>query len=80
MRVSVLGIVLLAVLTALWTTAPCPGPAFAQQTGCCKERRSFRAAWRTNGLSFEICRQLNDRRDRDDVFQPEGFVWWDRRC
>jgi hypothetical protein len=69
----------LAVAAALYLILPCGSPPFAQ-AGCCKERSSFSAPWRPNGLPFEACRRLNQERDRDDVLQPTGFVWWDTRC
>ena len=61
---------------------PCRVPALAQgPQGCCKERDALSSrAWRPNGLSFENCRRLNDKRDGDNVYQPAGFVWWDARC
>jgi hypothetical protein len=55
-------------------------PVFAQTRGCCKERDTFSVPWRKNGLSFESCEQLNQRRDRDNVREERGFVWWDDRC
>ena len=75
----------LAMLVAVTHTAlavpPCRVPALAQQGGCCKERDSLSSrAWRQNGLNFENCRRLNDKRDGDNVAQPTGFIWWDARC
>lgn len=79
MKAVALTAVLLIFLAMGWTLRY-SAPALAQTMGCCKERESFRAPWRKNGLSFESCKRLNDRRDRDDVSQEEGLVWWDRRC
>src|SRR5262245_22318145 len=74
-----LATLLMVVLTAL-VVPPCRGPAHAQ-AGCCKERNSLSSrVWRQNGLSFENCRRLNDKRDGDNVGQPAGFIWWDGRC
>lgn len=55
-------------------------PVFAQARGCCKERDTFSVPWRKNGLSFESCEQLNQKRDRDRVRDQRGFIWWDDRC
>lgn len=55
-------------------------PVLAQARGCCKERDTFTSPWRKNGLSLESCTQLNQKRDRDDVKEQRGFVWWDDRC
>jgi hypothetical protein len=75
-----LAMFVLVALAAL-VVPPCRAPAFAQAQGCCKERDSLSSrAWRQNGLSFENCRRLNDKRDGDNVGQPSGFIWWDGRC
>lgn len=71
----------LIVAAAALAVPPCRVPAFAQGQGCCKERDALSSrAWRPNGLSFDNCRRLNDKRDGDNVNQPAGFVWWDARC
>jgi hypothetical protein len=48
-------------------------------SGCCKERKSYKAEWRENGMNFSDCKRLNER-DRDDVFRRSGLVWWDAKC
>ena len=65
----------------LFAAPPCSQPALAQ-SGCCKERASPNAPWRKRAdLNFAQCRGLNDQRDRgDNIFEPAGFVWWDRGC
>lgn len=54
----------------------------AQPPGCCKQRDSRENQdWYRNGLDFRECQELNQRRDgRDNVFDKNGFVWWDRDC
>jgi hypothetical protein len=81
MRIA-LGLTVLLMLTiGILAVPPCRVPAFAQQRGCCKERDSLSSrTWRQNGLSFQNCQRLNDKRDGDNVAQPAGFVWWDGRC
>jgi hypothetical protein len=50
-------------------------------SGCCKQRRTYREnTWTQTPMSFEECRSLNERIDRDDVFAAQGLVWWDVRC
>lgn len=66
-------------IAAYWGLLSCGSPVFAQ-AGCCVERESYSAQWRRNGLSFASCSRLNADRDRDDVYQPAGFVWWNRNC
>ena len=81
MKTALAFAMLLAVALAAVAVPPCGVPAFAQQPGCCKERDALSSrAWRQNGLNFENCRRLNDKRDGDNVGQPAGFVWGDSRC
>jgi hypothetical protein len=49
-------------------------------SGCCKQRRSYQELWTQTAMSFEECKSLNERIDRDDVFAAQGLVWWDVRC
>jgi hypothetical protein len=49
-------------------------------SGCCVERSSYSGEWSRNGKDFESCRQLNDERDRDNVFDATGYVWWNVSC
>jgi len=48
--------------------------------GCCKERPSLTSGWSPNGMSFKECENLNRSKDRDNVFDQRGLVWWDVRC
>jgi hypothetical protein len=61
---------------------PCGVQALAQQqAGCCKVRDALSSRnWQKNGLNFQNCKQLNDKRDGDNVVQPTGLVWWDGQC
>lgn len=49
-------------------------------SGACKERDSYSAAWRRNGVTLEQCRAYNERKDGDDMFAERGLVWWDVRA
>jgi hypothetical protein len=51
------------------------------QSGCCKERDSLSTnKWYENGLSFRRCRDLNNKRDDDDLYRRTGYVYWDEDC
>jgi len=79
----VLGVLIFLTLIIGPTVVPPSGvPALAQQpAGCCKVRDALSSPnWRKNGLNLENCKQLNDKRDRDNVLQEAGFVWWDGQC
>jgi hypothetical protein len=54
-------------------------PSFAQQ-GCCKVRQSTSGSWYRINAGFDECRNLNQQKDGDDLYQPLGRVWWDQRC
>jgi hypothetical protein len=47
--------------------------------GCCKQRPSYQGNWYKNGLSYAKCKQQNER-DRDNIFDQSGLIWWDMRC
>jgi hypothetical protein len=49
-------------------------------SGCCKERNSYDAGWRPNGMNFKQCETHNQSRDGDNVFRQRGLVWWDAQC
>ncbi len=49
-------------------------------SGCCMERYSHSGEWIPNGMDFENCRQINDERDRDNIFDATGYVWWNVSC
>ena len=49
-------------------------------SGCCMERNSHSGNWRPNGMDYDRCRQLNDARDRDSIFDATGYVWWNVSC
>lgn len=79
----VLGVLIFLTLIIGPTVVPPSGvQALAQQqAGCCKERDALSSRnWQKNGLNLPNCTQFNDKRDRDNVFQPTGFVWWDGQC
>ena len=75
-----LSIKLLILLLSLWLILSSHYGLFAQPSGCCKQRNSHEGDWYNNGLNFDQCQQLNRRRDRDNVFDREGFIWWDLSC
>lgn len=78
---KVMALVLFLVFAAgAYAVLPHGGPVLAQARGCCKERDTFSVPWRKNGLSLESCEQLNQKRDRDNIREERGFVWWDDRC
>ena len=74
--VFVVGLVFFAAASSL--ILPC-NQLFAL-SGCCKERSSLREEWNPNGNSFRDCKNLNRQKDKDDVFERRGLVWWDVRC
>lgn len=80
MRKALLLTGLLLVVIALSMLPPCSNLLYAQ-SGCCKTRNALNAPWRKAlDLTFAACRQLNEKRDGDDVFAESGLVWWDRQC
>ncbi len=50
--------------------------------GCCKERESYGASWHKSdlGTDFAKCKERNQSKDGDNVFDERGLVWWDVRC
>jgi hypothetical protein len=48
--------------------------------GRCKERNSSKDAWQQNDLKFEQCKERNQQRDGDNVFDQQGLVWWDTKA
>ncbi len=49
--------------------------------GCCKERRSLSSDdWNENGYSFRKCRDLNKKKDNDDLYKKRGYLYWDENC
>ena len=48
-------------------------------SGCCKERSSYTDTWYKSGKTFAQCQQANQR-DKDNIFQQQGLVWWDVNC
>jgi len=71
-----LGAVLLAVVLVSTLHGPTQTHAVS---GCCKERSSYKENWRPSGKSFDECEQANNR-ERDNIFSPQGLVWWDVNC
>jgi hypothetical protein len=75
----VLGVLIFLTLIIGPTVVPPSG--VQAQAGCCKERDALSSRnWRRNGLDLQACTRFNDKRDRDNVLQPSGFVWWDGQC
>ena len=51
------------------------------QAGCCKMRSAASAAWtKRPDLTLAACREQNTQKDKDDLFEANGLVWWDRAC
>jgi len=73
----VLGFLLFA--AAFSMTLPGDNQLFAV-SGCCKQRDSYSGNWYGNGKNFEECERLNQEKDRDNVFDQRGLVWWDVGC
>jgi len=48
--------------------------------GCCKERESEGKPWRKGQRDFDSCKGINDKEDKDNVFNPGGRFWWDVAC
>jgi hypothetical protein len=48
----------------------------AAMAGECLQRNSASDAWSANRMTFEQCRDLNQARDGDNVFDAQGLVWW----
>lgn len=49
--------------------------------GCCMERDSQSSHnWYENGLSFRKCREENQKRDGDDLYQRTGSIYWEQNC
>jgi hypothetical protein len=50
-------------------------------SGCCKERKSKDSPWRKIKGDLDSCKKRNDKKDdKDNIFKPSGFVWWDVAC
>ena len=65
---------------ALLLLPPCSNPLMAQ-AGCCKMRPALNAPWiKRPDMTLAACREQNAQKDRDDLFEPTGLVWWDRAC
>lgn len=49
--------------------------------GCCMERDDLSVnSWYDNGLSLQKCRDLNRRKDGDNLYQESGYIYWNRNC
>ncbi len=71
---------LLLVVLALLMLPP-SSPPLSAQSGCCKIRQTSSDPWKKAlELTFEQCRERNERDDHDDLFVDHGTVWWDRQC
>ena len=72
-------VALIAAAGVLWSGVP--GDEAIAVSGCCKQRPNVNARWRNIGSNFEQCRQLNEEQDQgDDIFNPDGKIWWDVGC
>ena len=71
------GVVAIALFS---TTLPCGNQVFAI-SGCCKERASLSRGWTKQPprIGINECKKKN-RKDRDNVFDASGLVWWDVKC
>jgi hypothetical protein len=77
--IVLVGGLLLATL-ALSLLPPCSNRLMAQ-AGCCKMRTALNAPWtKRPDLTLAACREQNAQKDKDDLFEPTGLVWWDRAC
>ena len=71
-----------------FTISPTPATLGAASTnkellavsGCCKERKSTDDPWRKTRRNLDSCKKLNDEKDKDNVFNPNGLFWWDIAC
>jgi hypothetical protein len=66
----------LAAVGALVSAALLGGREAAAMAGQCLQRNTPSDVWSPNNLPFEQCRDLNQARDGDNVFDPQGLVWW----
>lgn len=73
--ILLLSVVLLVLTSPTITVLNIPPSA---RGGCCMERSN--SQWYKNGLSFNRCRNLNNERDRDDLYLRSGTIYWDRNC
>lgn len=49
--------------------------------GCCLQRSDLnRQNWYRNGMDFRQCRDFNQQYDRDDLYSPTGYFWWNGQC
>ena len=79
MKTTAFVFAVLAGIAASSMMLPCGNNALAQ-AGCCMERSSVSAAWRMlRGRSLQECRRLNEK-DRDNVFDQSGLIWWNVDC
>jgi hypothetical protein len=70
---------LLLIIIAILMVLPI-GSQLMAVDGCCKQRNSYSENWRRSRLNYPQCRQLNQQRDGDNIFDQSGLVWWDVRC
>lgn len=55
--------------------------AAASAIGCCMVRDGAKLPWVEVGKDFEDCAKRNAREvPADDIFEPEGLVWWRLDC
>jgi hypothetical protein len=77
-RISlIVGLPLAAV--ALVATLPYDNQSFAVY-GCCKARKDYWEQWGKTLFNFKDCEEKNERQDGDNVFDEQGYWWWDVEC
>lgn len=70
-------LLLLSVFPGLFSSNNRP----AAQGGCCMQRRTLSSPnWYNNGLDYRRCRDLNRKRDGDDLYQKTGLIYWEFNC
>jgi len=53
----------------------------ADSGGCCMERDDLSEQnWYDNGLSRRKCKDLNKRRDGDNLYLRTGYIYWEKEC
>lgn len=80
MKKFLLLLALTSIVFAFPTVISFNDESFAR-SGCCMERNSTRNNnWYENGLSFGKCRDLNRRKDGDNLYERRGLIYWDQNC
>ncbi|HHJ38186.1 MAG: hypothetical protein AXA67_03595 [Methylothermaceae bacteria B42] len=80
MKKTILLILLLMVVAGLFWGRIAPVTGAYAVSGCCKVRKSERDPWRKHGTDLAACKSMNRAQDGDNIFKPNGAVWWDMNC